>query len=301
MQSSLEYNQIALVLDPTNDYYRSELGPSHAFLADAQIDVCDLEGALKARTDHVTLERSLLEAAPENNDRVRRMFYALSGYAGVREFQGQISEAMASLEEALKLLEANLHLSTNHRETTVDILNMQRRLVRMMALNGDTGEAWARSNAMSEKWLELQGIDQEDMRTALIYISFLITRVWLANINGENDLADHLLGDIQTHLASAKSNKSFKRESGNLLVEASFQHWEINNELPPANILSQLPDYVAGSGRTRACVDASRAVIKALMLGQQAQAREFSEYLLRKGYREAEFMRVCRQYSLCSG
>ena len=51
MQSALEYNQIALVLDPDSEYYRSELGQSHAYLADAQRNVCDLDGALQSRRE----------------------------------------------------------------------------------------------------------------------------------------------------------------------------------------------------------------------------------------------------------
>ena len=183
----------------------------------------------------------------------------------------------------------------------VEILNRQRRLVRMMALNGNISEAWAKSDALYQKWLELQGIEQEDMRTTLNYISLLIDRSWLAKANGETELAAQLLPGIQAHLVASQSNKSFKREVENLLVEAAFQHWEMIDELPPVNILSQLPEYVAGSGRTRACIDASRAVLKAIMLGHEDQAREFTEYLQQKGYREAGFMRVCRKYSLCSG
>ncbi len=82
---------------------------------------------------------------------------------------------------------------------------------------------------------------------------------------------------------------------------AAFRYWEMNNELPSTNILSQLPEYTAGSGSTRACDDASMAFIKAVMLGQTARAQEFAEYLLNNNYRETDFMRVCKKYSLCEG
>lgn len=301
MQSSLEYNQIALVLDPVNDYYRSELGQSHAFLADAQLNVCDLEGALKSRQEHVTLESKLLAAEPGNTDRVERMAFALTGYAVVKEFQGDIDEAMASLEKAIQLLKENLLQRIDIRETMIFILERWQGVARMMALKGEIVEARAVSSAVSEKWLELKGIDEEDLRTALVYVAFLLNRAWLASSNGDTQIAGQLLHDIQLHLAAAQSNMSFKRAAGNMLVKAAFQHWEMSGELPPANILSQLPEYVMGSGRTRACIDASAAVLKAVMLGQQAQAREFTQYLLHNGYREAGFMRVCEAYSLCAG
>ena len=82
---------------------------------------------------------------------------------------------------------------------------------------------------------------------------------------------------------------------------AVFRYWEMNNELPSANILAQLPEYAAGSGRTRACKDASMAVINSVMLGKTAQAQAFADYLLGKNYREAGFMGTCKKYSLCNG
>ena len=301
MQSSLEYNQIALVLDPANDYYQSELGQSHAFLADAQLNVCDLEGALKSRQEQVALDSELLKAEPDDINRIQRMVFALTGYASVKGLHGDIDDAMASAEKAVQLLEEILLKDVDPRDTTVHILRRQQFLVRLMALKGETVEAWAISNEIFDKWLELESISEEDMRTSLIYVDYLIIRASLAKTRGDTQLAKQLLADIQLHLVASQSNKSFKREAGKMLVQAAFQHWELNGELPPANILSQLPEYVAGSGPARACADASMAVNKAVMLGQQTQAREFAEYLLESGYREAGFMRVCKQYSLCSG
>jgi tetratricopeptide (TPR) repeat protein len=301
MQSSLEYNQIALVLDPANDDYRSELGQSHAFLADAQLAVCDLEGALKSRQEQVALDSELLNAEPENIDRIYRMVFALTGYASVKDFHGEIDEAMDSLGKAVELLEELLRQDVNVRDTTVEILLLKKYLASMMALNGETDEAWAISNAMSEKWLELEGISEEDMRTSLVYIDYLIGRARLAETKGNTQLAIQLLGDIQLHLVAAQSNVSFKRRTENTLVRAAFLHWEITGELPAANIVSHLPEFVVGSGRTRACHDAGMAVLKAVMLGQDARAREFTDYLLHNGYRETSFMKVCQGYSLCSG
>ena len=94
---------------------------------------------------------------------------------------------------------------------------------------------------------------------------------------------------------------AFRRKVGNMLVRTAFQQWELDRTLPPANVLSVLPDFVYGNGRSRACLDASSAVKKAVMFNQVGQARKFTEYLLGKGYREADFMRVCRQYFLCPG
>jgi tetratricopeptide (TPR) repeat protein len=301
MQSSLEYNQIALVLDPANDYYQSELGQSNAYLADAQLDVCDLEGALRSRQEQVALDNRLLKTDPESVDRIHRMAFALTGLAWVSQLNGDIDKAVASLKKALNLLDTTLPTQTDIRGTMVDILLREKNLASLMTYNGDIDEAWALSNEMSDKWLELESISVEDMRTSLTYIDYLIGRARLADIRGNSQLANQLLGDIQMHLAAAQSNDSFKRRTENMLVKAAFQFWEMSGELPQPKILSHLPEYEAGSGRARACEDASMAVYKAVMLGQDTTAREFTDYLLQNGYREADFMRVCRQYSLCAG
>ena len=91
------------------------------------------------------------------------------------------------------------------------------------------------------------------------------------------------------------------RDLGNLLTQATFQYWEIENDFPPSDIMRQLPDYNSGSGRVRACTDASVAVRKAVMLDDMAYAGELTNYLLGRGYGEAGFVRVCKAYSLCVG
>ncbi|MCP4046720.1 MAG: hypothetical protein GY732_12130, partial [Gammaproteobacteria bacterium] len=301
MQSSLEYNQIALVLDPANEHYQSELGQSHAFLADAQLDVCDLEGALKSRQENLALDRALLETDPDDIDRIQTMAFALTGYAKLKHLHGEIDEAMTSLETAVELLEEILARDVENRDTLIDILDRQQYLAHLMILKGKTDAAWELLNGISDKWQDLNGISGEDMRTSLVYIEFLIDRARLARIRGDSQLANQLLNDIQLHLAASQSNMSFRREAGNMLVDAVFLQWEVNGELPSANILSQLPEYIPGRGRARACDDASKAALKAIMLGQQEQANEFTGFLLEKGYRETDFMGVCRRHSVCSG
>ena len=300
MQSSLEYNQIALVLDPGNDYYRSELGQSHANLADAQLNVCDLQGALVSRQENLALDNELLQAEPENINRMRRLALALSGYASVNEFLGNSDEATESLQQALQLFEEILVKGVNIKDMTILILERAPHLAWMKAMTGNTEEAWADSNAMTEKWRLLQSLDEQDMRTKLIYTAFLLDRAWLAQSRGEVATAGRLLDDVLVRLSAAMNNMSFQRTAGNMLVLAAFRYWELNKQLPAAEILSLLPEYASDSGRTRSCRDSSRAVMKAVMLGEMARAREFTEYLLHNGYREADFIRVCKTNALCA-
>ena len=138
------------------------------------------------------------------------------------------------------------------------------------------------------------------MRTSLLYVEHLIEKVRFTESSGDIQAASQLLNDIQLHLAASQSNMAFKRRAGNMLMQAVFQQWEMNRELPSEMILSQLPEYIPGSGRTRACMDARMAVLKSVMAEQNAQAREFTEYLMHNGYREAGFMKICQAHSLCA-
>jgi hypothetical protein len=91
------------------------------------------------------------------------------------------------------------------------------------------------------------------------------------------------------------------RDAGNLLMQASFQKWEITQEMPAEHIMELLPDYSGSRGRTQACLDAKLAAKKAVMLGDMARAGELTAYLIRRDYTEVSFMRFCRNYSLCEG
>jgi tetratricopeptide (TPR) repeat protein len=299
MQSALEYNQIALVLDPSNENYRAQLGQSHANLSDAQLKICDLEGALQSRQEWLLQDEALLQIEPKNPTRIRHVALALTGHASVMTFLGRNSEALDSLNKALHLFEDLLVQEVDVDNTTRLILIRERQLVLLMALNGNVDGAWELSTAVAEKWRQMKDVDEEDMRTRLFYAAFLMTHAQLAKTVGELEIAEGLLENIDEILTSSLSHRSFSRETGNLLVHSAFLRWEMKKELPAAKIRSLLPEYEAGSGRVRACVDASSAVLKAVMSGQLETAREFSLYLLHNGYREAEFLRICNAHSLC--
>jgi len=85
------------------------------------------------------------------------------------------------------------------------------------------------------------------------------------------------------------------------MMRAAFLYWEINQELLADNTLSLLPDFLNNAGRSRGCDDAVLAVKQAIMFGDTGKANEYSDYLIGRGYRHPDFMRVCKQYSLCEG
>ena len=300
MQSALEYNQIALVLDPENKYYRSELGQSHANLADAQRNVCDLDGALQSRRQGLDLESDLFQNDSENPDRQVDLALALTGYARVQVLLGRNDEARANLEKSLQLVEQRT-LPGEPSRTTRDIVGRRNLVIWLDAMSGRIDEAWAGSESQADNWRSLLESGLDNVYTLNTYTTYLLDRAWLAKERGDTQQAAGLVEHATALLASEAGGLLSNKKVGNTLTLAAYRYWQIRGKLPPDHILSLLPDYKTNSGRTRSCLDASLAVRKEVMLGSPANADDLVAYLLDSGYRETGFMRICELYYECSG
>lgn len=299
MQSALEYNQIALVLDPDSEYYRSELGQSHAYLADAELSVCDLEGALQSRKEGLILESELLDNDSDNAEKQKNLALALTGYARVQALRGLNDEARQSFEKSLALIRISAQTGQDNR--TEKLLAERNSLIMWLdAMSDRIDEAWASSDELSDKWQRLYEASPGNVDTILDYTTYLLDRAWLANEKGDTVLAKKLLDQSMAMVLTEAEKMPDNRRIGNTLTLAAYRHWSITGEQASAKALSILPDYRASKGRTRACTDASMAVRKTVMQGNPAQANDLVAYLLEKGFRESGFMRICGLYYDCS-
>lgn len=302
IQSALEYNQIALVLDPDNRLYQSELGQSHAFLADAQRDVCDLEGALESRQNNVMIEQQALDADSTNLKIMTRLAQALSGYSLVQTELGQDSEARQNLKRAMELMGLYALQHPEDTSATLFLLQRQQRLISLGPGTQDQSSDGQQLDRLAEQWREFKtpGLALSiDVSGA--YIDFLLERARHAALKGDVTVAEQFLSDSFSELLQILANMSGYRQAENQLVLAAYQYWQLTGQQPPETVLSRLPSYVLGRGRTRACDDASMAVRKSLMLGDREAAASFSEYLLNNSYHEDRFMHLCKSFSLCTG
>ncbi len=299
-QSALEYNQIALVLDPQNTYYKSELGQSHAFLADAQRGVCDLEGALLSRQKNVSLERDMLAMDSSNPGKVRRLAYALSGYTSVQIEMGRTADAINSSEEALRLIDPLVQEYPDNRQLKRFVLLRTHRLAIQKALSGEIEQAAKTMEALEKDWqLYFQDAAEDDLGAIEDYTAYLIDNAWLVRQTGDSVLAGQLLEKSKANSIETLKRLPGNRNAGNLLMLATYRLWDIRQEMPSDSILTMLPYYYSNSGSIRACHDASMAARKAIMLGATTRAAELTAYLVGNGYREAFFVRACKKHSLC--
>jgi tetratricopeptide (TPR) repeat protein len=301
LQSALEYNQIALVLDPSNEYYQSELGQSHAFMADAQLDVCDIEGALQSRQKQLTLEQDILAGDPNNTRKMKRLSWALSGVAGVQVNRGDVDAAIEDYQRALQWMEPVLLENPDIRNIRSLILDRSYRLAMLKGQRGEVEHARGVMAELENQWQEFFQVEEKQDENIRVYVAFLLGQAKLAQADGDVDMASDLLGRAAEITIGLLEKLPGDRTAGNLLMQAAYQSWDMQQKLPSEEVLALLPTYEMHPGRTRACRDASLAAKKAVMLGDIERAEELTAYLLDRGYTEMSFMRFCREHSLCKG
>jgi tetratricopeptide (TPR) repeat protein len=299
LQSALEYNQIALVLDPANEYYKSELGQSHAFLADAQRDVCDLEGAYQSRQKQLDLEQELLANDQDDIDKMRHLAFALSGVAVVQEDLGLVTQAEENYENALKLMAVVAMQSPGVRAIERFMLDRRHHVAMLMAHRGDLENAWMVLDELEKEWQGFLKADGEQDENTEAYVIFLISRARLALEKGVTGMALRLLEDASARTIKTLEKLPRDRDAGNMLVKTAYMQWEINQALPAQHVMAFLPEYRTNPGRTRACLDASLAAKKAVMLGDTTRAVEWTNYLLDRDYTEMSFIQFCEKHGLC--
>ena len=302
LQSALEYNQIALVLDPENSFYQSELGQSHAFLADAQRGVCDLEGALESRRQSVALEQQALDADDSSVEKMRNLAWALSGYSIVSAKLGNTDEASHSLRRAISLMKAYIKQYPDDTQAALVLMVQEQRMAELLIQSeGIT----AYQKAMGELVQQWQSFDLNNqtfsVEVSSARVGYLLSRAWFAESQGDSRLAAELVEESFTLLIQILDKAPGHRDAENMLVDAAFYYWQINAQPPPQPILERLPVYEIEKGRARACIDAGMAAKKSLMLGDRKSAIDFSGYLLEKSYYEERFIQFCKSYALCTG
>ena len=60
-----------------------------------------------------------------------------------------------------------------------------------------------------------------------------------------------------------------------------------------------LQDYLVDPEKATSCDDASLAARLEVMRGNKVLAKDYTSYLLRKGYYEPAFVAFCRAFALC--
>ncbi len=301
MQSALEFNQIALVLDPGNEAYRSELEQSHANVADAQMRVCDLGGALHSRMENTRLAREFFRAAPNDERKKRLLAYALGGLAGVQESVGLAELALGNLQESAALMEA---LQAEHPENvrySQLLTNRNSRALALLAHTGKLEDARAALGPLQEAWEQyLSSEESAELRRRTEYAEFLLTWEQIeAEIGDPAAAAEHLQRalDQLVQVVETSPDLGVARER---LALAVYRYWERNGELPALDVEQWLPQVAGVDPYNRGCQEINLAARLSVMRGDLPAAESYTSYLLEKGYFEPGFVQFCRSQGLCA-
>ena len=92
-QAALEYNQVAIVLEPDKDEYLEAMSSTQAWLADAWLGVCNLNKAYQFRLGNVEIGQELLNRNPGEPSYLESMAFAQRGIAMVQQMKGLNEEA----------------------------------------------------------------------------------------------------------------------------------------------------------------------------------------------------------------
>ena len=300
IQSALQYNQIALVLDPGNSTYRTELSAILAFVADAWLETCDLGKAYQFRQQNVELTRQLAEELPQDDSRKMELAIALSGLAGVQRKIALTDQALEGLHESERLLEEIFAQDCNNRAIEWQILLRRQRAAWILATTGETEQAWQDDQVLALDFsTAFDAGMSSDFNAAVDLAEFKINHSAVAHRLGKSAEAETALNDAIQRLIQLVREKPQNRVSRYQLARASFERWEQTGQSPSAEINALLQGFLPPDQPARSCDDASLAARIAVMKEDMSLARDYTAYLLGKGFFEPEFAAFCKEYATC--
>jgi tetratricopeptide (TPR) repeat protein len=301
MTSSMEYNRVAVGLAPDDDYYRGELAASHANLADAWLEVCNLGAALTSRMANVEFAEQFARDDPANNRFKLRHAFSLSGLAAVQRQVGLKSLARENLQKSVELLS---ELARQDPSNLTYRWNLQRKAARvayLAALEGRLDEAWAMSASIDS---EMRKLLQEDQSVSVVnatdFATFLVQYADLAHRRGDKVLSARWLDEGISHLAEIVRERPDYDEAVFQLRVAIVHYWQHHDQrLPEDDWLSGYADHRALEG-AMSCKDISLAMQLAALQGDLKAANEYTGHLMGRGFYEPGFTRFCAEQGLCN-
>lgn len=300
MQSSVQYKQIALVLDPGNDAYRRDLIRSLAFLADAWMESCDLGKAIDFRQEAVGLARELYASEPLDSDVRLELAYGLSGLASVQRRIPMPGQALANLQESRDILQK---LSVEDEQNPMlhwDALMRDARMLQIRAWEEPPADLWRYFKSTREQMDTMRAEPGVvGFEPSVEYAWFLTHYSVLAHRLGHREEADSALKVAMDQLSGFAREKPENRLIRNRLARVWWQYWAYNSALPNDGAASLLENYLVDPEHATSCRDAGLAARLEIMRGNSSLARDYTLYLFEKGYFEPGFAAFCRDYSLC--
>ena len=300
LQAAVEYNQMALVLDPGNPEYRNSLMNQLAWLADAYRGICALGDALEARQQVVDLGFESQQKTPLDNHQLEALALYVTGLGELQRDIGLNGRAAASFMEAGEMLQRLHIMEPENPEIEWKMLSNEVLLGRLQMTTGDTAEAKVTIEALAPRIKqfterELESNHYRAVQSALFAIDHAEILLQL----GESDRGERMLTEATNRMAELVRLKPGMRASLRGLVIASFRYWQHFGSGPGFEWTSLADNFLSFETEIESCTDANLAARLAIMAGDRDKARSLTQYALSRGYFEADFVTFCRKYETC--
>ncbi len=301
-QSSVQYNQMALALDPGNLEYRTNLATNLAWLADAWLEKCGLGNAFKFRNRTVELRRELHLEYPGDTTQKLELAYTLNGLAGVQQQMGLNDPAMASFEESVQLLQELHEAESDNANLEWQLVYRSGRLASHLMSLGETDAAWSMLSPLIERADALTASAANiDHISAVESAWFRLDYARLLFLRGESSEAKRWLEDVIDQFTQLVREKPGYRKSLKGLAHAYFEYWQDFGQKQDMGIEALLEGYLAKPEDVKSCHDADLAAHLAVVDGDRELAKRYTRYGLERGYFVSDFITFCRDFDLCTG
>jgi tetratricopeptide (TPR) repeat protein len=300
IQVGVQYNQMALVLDPGNAEYRDALPNNLAWQADAWLEKCELGQAHEIRQQAVKLRRALLQEDPQSRRNKTELAAKLTGLAGTQQLLGQNQAANAVFEEIDRIFREVHQADPNDSELEWEMYYRRARHARHLLLTGELERAGAILTQISDRFDELSNPQLTgDYQRGFEAARARLDRALVMLAQGQSGRGRDLLAQVLVELEEMVAAKPEARNGLEALAMAEFENWHHSGINASVAIHPALEGYLNPVAPIENCSDADIAARLAIVNGAPDQARSYTEYVLGKGYREAGFVAFCKEFKLC--
>jgi tetratricopeptide (TPR) repeat protein len=299
IKAAVELNQQVREMEPDNPVYQAELGTALAWLADTQLMICDLGGALISRQESAAVAQKQVAESPGNVNLKTNYAGALSGVANVALQVGLTETAVENYNQSKEILGQMSIVEPSNLDHRFEYLMREAYVAGLSAGSGHLDEALVQMEMIREPLAQVLETESfQNLKRSVRWVYFLITWSDMKWRAGLQDDARALMSEAIDHLGRLMAADNERAPYMGQILDARFLYWQQRGE-----DLFDTPEFsgieVRFDTEDRSCY-AQADLIKQAILGEDLEkARDLTTELLSRGYYEPKFIRTCRQYGLC--
>ncbi len=299
IKAAVELNKQVIRMVPDEPAYQVELSTALAWLADTQMQVCDLGGALISRQESVAIAQKQSEDSPANVNLKKSYAFALTGVASVASQVGLTETALENYREAKEILGQLSIMEPSNLDTRFSYLMRDFWVADLLSLSGHSKEALAQMAMIRGPVVQvLETESYGNLKRNLEWVRFLLSWSEMEWRAGMQDDAGALLSEAIENLERLMAGDNEPAPLMKNIANARFLYWQQSGE-----DLFETPAFSGMENESdtqdTGCQAQAGLVMRAILEGDQQTAKNLTTELLAKGYYEPGFILTCRQYNLC--